>query len=95
MSNELVDQGAQGLDVGKNALQDVGGYASLSMIKRRFDDQNLRGFTTRCKHLVKPQKKKSASVKMMEGGKYGGGKKEQLMTQSIAAHLSNIVVLLF
>lgn len=58
MSNELVDQGAQALDVGKNALQDVGGYASLSMIKRRFDDQNIRGFTTRCKHLVKPQKKK-------------------------------------
>lgn len=36
----------------KNALQDEGIHASLSMIKRRLHYQNIGGLTTRCKPLV-------------------------------------------
>ena len=43
----------------KDALQDVGGHVSFSEIKRKHD-QDLRGFTTRCKTLVNHRNRKAS-----------------------------------
>ncbi len=40
----------------KNTLQEVGVCVSKSTIKRRLHQSEYRGFTTRCKPLVNPQK---------------------------------------
>lgn len=39
--------------------QDVGEHVSLSLIKRRLQNQNLRGFSTRCKHMAEVKNRKT------------------------------------
>lgn len=56
----------------KNALQEVGGHVSLSLIKG-LHDQNLGGFTTICKPLVKTER--SGCSTHTKGNQWSSGTK--------------------